>query len=262
MSVAMVEFTTYAESVRNAFDEIHACEILEQQSAILIKPNLVGPQPFPVTTAIECCDAVLGYVRACAPEADVAVGDGCGDPNMDTHEVFLELGYADWAVERGIHLIDLNDAPLEWHEDSSCEMFPEISLPSIAFTHYIISVPVLKAHPLSTMTGTLKNMMGFAPPRHYSDNRRGCWKKAVFHENLEQAIIELNHYRNADLTLMDASIGLVESHLGGPECDPPVGKILAGFDPLALDRAAAGLLGLDWHVIGHLMEEMDEESTD
>lgn len=253
---AIVGFTNYKESVQKAFDEVNACGTLEKQSAILIKPNLLGPMPPPVTTPIECCDAVLDYVRACAPSAEIVVGDGCGDPNMDTHEVFVELGYADWAVEKGIHLIDLNDAPLEWRDDPSCEMFPEISLPSIAFTHYIISVPVLKAHTLSTITGTLKNMMGFAPPRHYSGGK-GCWKKAVFHENLEEAIKELNRYRNPDLTLMDASIGLCESHLGGPECDPPLGKILAGFNPYDLDRQAAGLMDLDWHDIGHLAEDAE-----
>ncbi len=254
METANVEFTTYPESIKKALDLIKACETLEKQTAILIKPNLLGPQPFPVTTSIECCDAVLDYVRSCAPDAEIVVGDGCGDPKMDTHEVFLELGYADWAVEKGIHLIDLNDAPLEWREDPSCEMFPEISLPEIAFSHYIVSVPVLKAHTLCAMTGAMKNMMGFAPPRHYSGGRKGCWKKAVFHENLDQAIIDLNHYRNADLTVMDASVGLSQSHLGGPECDPPIGKILAGFDPLALDRQAARLLGLDWQNIGHLSD--------
>lgn len=254
MDNAIVDFTSYAESVPAALDAVRACETLEKQTSILIKPNLMGPQPFPVTTSIECCDAVLDYVRSCAPEADIVVGDGCGDPHMDTHAVFVELGYADWAVEKGIHLIDLNDAPLEWREDPSCEMFPEISLPEIAFSHYIVSVPVLKAHTLCVMTGAMKNMMGFAPPRHYSGGRKGCWKKAVFHENLDQAIIDLNRYRNADLTVMDASVGLSQSHLGGPECDPPIKKILAGFDPLELDRMAAKLLGLDWHDIGHLSE--------
>lgn len=252
MDTAIVDFTTYSESITKALDMVQASDVLQKQTSILIKPNLMGPYPFPVTTAVECCDAVLAYVRGSAPDAEVLVGDGCGDPSMDTHEVFLELGYADWAVENGVHLIDLNDALLEWREDPSCEMFPEISLPEIAFTHYIISVPVLKAHTLSTMTGTMKNMMGFAPPRHYSGGRKGCWKKAVFHENLEQAIIDLNRYRNADLTVMDASVGLSRSHLGGPECDPPIDKILVGFDPLELDRKAAMLLGFDWHDIGHL----------
>jgi len=57
---------------------------------------------------------------------------------------------------------------------------------------------------------------------------------------------------------MDASIGLSESHLGGPECDPPIGKILASFDPVALDRVAAGLLGLNWTQIEYLNEEIEE----
>jgi uncharacterized protein (DUF362 family) len=257
METTVVDFKNYKESVKEAFDAVKACETLEKQTAILIKPNLMGPSPFPVTTSVDCCDAVLDYVRTCAPEAEIVVGDGCGDPNMDTHAVFVELGYADWAVEKGIHLIDLNDAPLEWREDPSCEMFPEISLPEIAFTHYIVSVPVLKAHTLCAMTGAMKNMMGFAPPRHYKGSHHGCWKKAVFHENLDQAIMDLNRYRNADLTLLDASIGLRESHLGDPECDPPIGKLLAGFNPLEIDRVAAGLLDLDWHDVGHLSEPVE-----
>lgn len=261
MAVAEIQFTTFAESVKKALDAIGACEVLADQTDILIKPNLLGPQPPPVTTPIECCDAVLEYVRGCS-DANVVLGDGCGDPNMDTHEVFVELGYADWAVEKGIHLIDLNDAKLEWREDPDCEMFPEISLPEITFTHYIISVPVLKAHTLSDITGTLKNMMGFAPPRHYSGGKHGCWKKAVFHENLQQAIIDLNRYRTPDLTVMDASIGLAESHLGGPECNPHVGKILASFDPLALDRRAAELLNLDWTKIEHLSADFEEDRND
>lgn len=103
------------------------------------------------------------------------------------------------------------------------------------------------------LNGT-KTLMGFAPPRHYSGDRRGCWEKAGSHENLDQAIMDLNHYRNADLAVMDATVGFSKSHLGGPECDPPIGKILAGFDPLETDRIAASLLGLDWHDVGHLSE--------
>ena len=51
---------------------------------------------------------------------------------------------------------------------------------------------------------------------------------------------------------MDASIGLADYHLGGRICDPPVNKLIAGFDPQKVDRKAAGLLGLDWRTIPHL----------
>lgn len=257
MSVVKVEYTNYVDSIKKALNAIGAAKILSEQTAIIIKPNLMGLEPPPVTTPVACCDAVLEYIRACS-DATVVVAEGCRDPHMKTREVFIELGYADWAAEKGIHLIDLNDAQLEWRENTDCEMFPQISLPEIAFTHYIISVPVLKAHPLATMTGTLKNMMGFAPPRHHKEKNFACWKKEVFSENLQQAIADLNRYRTPDLTVMDASIGLAESHLGGPRCDPPIGKILASFDPMALDRVAAGLLGLNWTQIEYLNDEIEE----
>ena len=53
-------------------------------------------------------------------------------------------------------------------------------------------------------------------------------------------------------TIMDASIGLADYHLGGACCSPPVNKILAGFDPVEIDRMAAGFLNLNWKHIRHL----------
>ncbi len=70
---------------------------------------------------------------------------------------------------------------------------------------------------------------------------------------MHASIIELNRYVTPDLTVLDGRIGLAEYHLGGPECDPPVRVLLGGFDPVAVDRRAAGVLGLDWRRIGHLM---------
>ena len=124
-------------------------------------------------------------------------------------------------------------------------------LPEIAMSHYLISVPVLKAHSFSEITGTLKNMIGLAPPKHYS-GRFGTWKKAVFHHRMHQSIVDLNRYRTPDLSLMDATVGMPDYHLGGAHCDPPLGKLIAGFDPLQVDRRSAELLGLRWQRIAHL----------
>lgn len=100
------------------------------------------------------------------------------------------------------------------------------------------------------ITGTMKNLIGMAPPNRYQ--RKGHWKKAAFHDDVQQAILDLNTYRRPDFTLMDASVGMAEFHLGGPHCSPPVRKLLAGRDPREIDRKAAELLKLDWREIGHL----------
>ena len=98
-------------------------------------------------------------------------------------------------------------------------------------------------------------MIGFAPPKFYS-GRFGGWKKSVFHQNLQQAIIDLNLHRSSDLSLIDASLGLADFHLGGRHCSPAVKKIIAGFNPVEVDRLAAQLLGLDWKQIPHLAQNI------
>jgi uncharacterized protein (DUF362 family) len=250
VSITVVKFTDWRESIAAALDDIGAGEVLARQEKILIKPNLVNDSPHPVTTAPACCEALVLYIRACS-DAEVLIAEGCGDAVLETSEVFANLGYAALSRRHNVSLMDLNTAPLRRLANPACRLFPEIYLPEIAFTHFIISVPVLKAHSLSDMTGALKNMIGFAPPKHYS-GRFGSWKKAVFHQDVHNAITELNLYRAPDLAVMDASVGLAGFHLGGPPCDPPVGRIIAGFDPLEVDRAAAGFLNLDWRVIRHL----------
>ncbi|MCP4104241.1 MAG: DUF362 domain-containing protein [Desulfobacteraceae bacterium] len=250
MKFVTTDFTSYKESVFDALNAIEACETLEKQTAILIKPNLINTSPHPVTTPAPCCEAIIEYIRSCS-KAEIVIAEGCGEPSVETHEVFDLLGYAKMAKHHDVPLVDLNTSSLKKLENKNCPVFPEMYLPEIAFTHFIISVPVLKPHSFAILTGTLKNMMGFAPPEHYSGNF-GSWKKAIFHSNMQQSIIDLNKYRTPDLSVMDASVGLADFHLGGRHCSPPVGKIIAGFDPVEVDREAARLLGLDWKKIAHL----------
>ncbi len=250
MKPAVIDFTDYPAAICEALDTIGAGNIFSEQTAILLKPNLVTASHHPVTTSPEACAAVIAYIRKVS-EAEIVIAEGTGDAHTDTPAVFSALGYDELAKNYQVELIDLNEAPLVKREDPACSFFPEIYLPRIAFSHFIVSLPVLKAHSLSTLTGTLKNMIGFAPPRYYA-GRFGIWKKAVFHRHIHRAIRELNRYRTPDLSLLDASIGLRDYHLGGACCDPPANKIVAGTDPLAVDRTAATLLGINWEAVPHL----------
>ncbi|MDM8515886.1 DUF362 domain-containing protein [Desulfobacterales bacterium HSG16] len=251
MDIATVDFTSYSASIFKVLGMIKAGDVLASQKNILIKPNLINSTPHPVTTSVDFCEAVIEYIRSCS-NARIVIAEGCGEPSMETDEIFDILGYRKMAEQKNVPLIDLNHyAPERKCKIASCPAFPTIRLPEIAFTHFIVSLPVLKAHSLSDMTGTLKNMIGFAPPKHYSGTH-GIWRKSAFHNNLNQSIIDLNRYVTPGLSVMDASIGLAEYHLGGERCSPPVNKIIAGFDPYEVDRLSAGFLGLDWKDIGHL----------
>lgn len=245
-----ITFTSFAESVPRLLDKLGAAAVFAHQSRILVKPNLVNDSPPPVTTPVACCEAIVEYIKAHS-DAHIVIGEGCGDAVLETDQVFDTLGYREMANRLGVELVDLNGAELVRLENPGCPVFPEMYLPGIAMSSYLVSVPVLKAHSLADITGSLKNMIGIAPPRYYS-GRHGSWKKAVFHADMQQSIMDLNRYRTPDLTVLDATIGMPDFHLGGRHCDPPVNRLLAGFDPLEIDRTSAGLLGLDWRSIGHL----------
>jgi uncharacterized protein (DUF362 family) len=66
-------------------------------------------------------------------------------------------------------------------------------------------------------------------------------------------VFELNQYCTPGLSVIDATVGMAQAHLWGPTCNPPPNKIVAGHDPVAVDAAGSGLLGVDWHTVEHIV---------
>jgi len=248
--IVSMELSGYAETVGRCMESAGAEKVISDGRPVMLKPNLVTASPFPVTTSPLFCEAVIEFIRRYT-DASIVIAEGCGDATMETPEVFARLGYEDLSKRFSIELLDLNRLPLKRLTNPSCSVLKKMWLPEMVFDHVLISLPVLKAHSLCRFSGSMKNMMGLLPPEHYS-GRYGIWKKAAFHNRLDEKIMDLNHYRSPDFTVMDATIGLADYHLGGTHCEPPVNRILAGPDARALDREAAGLLGMNWRDIFHL----------
>ena len=243
-------FTSWQESVPHLLDASGLPDRLAAEKKILIKPNLVEPRKPPITTPVELVEVLVDYIQTSQPHLEIIIGEGCGSSSNNTLQIFETLGYSKLADRTGVTLLDLNEASLVHMQDSNCKRWPEMYLPSIVFESFLISVPVLKAHSLAGVTLTMKNMIGLAPPAHYQ--RGGHWKKASFHQNIQEAVLDLNRYRTPDFTLLDATIGMQEAHLWGPRCDPPPNRIAAGYDPVALDSYGCSLLGIKWNSVGHL----------
>jgi len=248
-NLAVCSFTSYGESIAACLDEVAAGPVFEKQSLIILKPNLINDSPFPITSAPSMVEALILYVRRYF-KGGLVIAEGCGDSHLTTHQVFQRLGYTDLARNHKVELVDLNEEPLRRVENSRFAFFPQMYLPEIVFEGFLVSLPVLKRHSLATVTLSMKNMMGLAPPRYYQQG--GSWKKSAFHANIHQSILELNSYRKPDFSIIDASVGMAEYHLGGATCDPPVQKLLAGHDPVAVDAAGAKLLGVDWLKVPHI----------
>lgn len=244
-------FRDFAQSVPEALAAVGAEDFFSDTGPFLIKPNCVAASPHPITTHPDMVRAIIAAIREHNPSAEIVVAEGAGDAHLETGDIFAALGYDRLARETGVRLVDLNTAPLVEHTIPDAEILPDLLLPEIVFTHRVISAPVLKAHSLAGYTGAIKNMMGILPPAHYG-RTHGFWKKASFHHLLDAKLRDLFRHRPPDLSILDASVGMAEFHLGGATCNPPLGRIVAGFDALAVDRAGAAMLGLSAREVGHL----------
>lgn len=243
-------FKTWDTSVSRLLEAAGLAEQIPPGKAVLIKPNLVEPLKPPITTPVELVAALIDYLKKNTPATKIMIGEGCGSMEHDTMHIFEVLGYTDLAQRKNVELIDLNQAPLRRLTNEQCRRWPEMYLPDLVFENFLISVPVLKAHSLAGVTLTMKNMMGLAPPTHYQQG--GHWKKAAFHDQIQEAVSDLNCYRTADFTLLDATVGMPEAHLWGPTCSPPINRLAAGRDPVALDAYGCRLLKRRWQDIGHI----------
>ncbi len=245
----ILPYQSYAATIPILLERIGAPSILARQRRILIKPNLVNDAPPPVTLPVAACAALVRCCRRWS-RARIVIAEGTGEKHLTTEEIFAVHGYDQLARQENIELVDLNEAELIELSDKRNQIFPTFMMPRLVMESFVLSAAMLKAHSLATVTLSMKNMIGVAPPAYYQ--RGGHWKKSAFHRQMQQSILELNRYRRPDLAFIDASVGLSDYHLGGPTCDPPVGKLLAGFDPVAVDAAGADLLGVPWRQVEHI----------
>jgi len=223
---------------------------LTSVKTVLLKPNLVEALKPPITTPVQLVESLIVYLKANAPQTRILVGEGTGSIEYDTWHCFESLGYTEMAARLQIELVDLNPLPCRRLTDPRCGRWPEFYLPELLDEVFLLSVPVLKAHSLAGVTLTMKNMMGCAPPEHYQQG--GHWGKSSFHERMQESVFDLNCYRTPDFTLLDASVGMSQAHLWGPHCDPPVARLAASADPVAIDMYGCELLGKDWRQIDHI----------
>jgi uncharacterized protein (DUF362 family) len=248
--VYSTKFTTWHQCVPDLLELSNLGKMAAEFETILIKPNLVEILAPPITTPTGLIEQIVVYLLNYVTADRIVIGEGCGATNHDTLHAFKELGYTALAEQHNIRLIDLNVAKLRLRENPQLSRWPEMYLPELLDDAFLLSVPQLKAHSLSGVTLTMKNMMGCAPPAHYKGG--GAWNKAAFHIDIHKAIFELNCYRTADYTILDGSIGMAKAHLWGPQCSPPVQTIAASTDPVAIDSYGTQLLGRDWRNIGHI----------
>jgi uncharacterized protein (DUF362 family) len=198
---------------------------------ILLKPNIVSHEPYPTTTHPE----VLGTLLDLLQGEDVTCGDASAAELFRPGQVLKNHELSALCRTRGYRMLNLYDHPMAKQESPRGFTIKFSTVPRDY--DYVISLPVLKSHINVRMTGALKNHFGYLArsERTRLHMRRG--------ETLEQAIAELHVMCPAHLFIVDAVTTLTRAnemrHGGKPV---PLGYMLAGKDPVALDAFGLTLL--------------------
>jgi len=204
---------------------------------VLLKPNLLAGKPpeKAVTTHPEMVRAVITLVQEAGGVALVGDSPGIGKPEA----VAKKCGV--WEV---IEVTGAGFAPFETSVQVATQTgtFQHLELAQdILDADVVINLPKLKTHQMMGLTCAVKNLfgavVGLRKPRLHL--QAGTSK-----EYFALMLLELAEFIRPALTIVDAVVGMEGDGPGSG--DPvPIGALLAGVDPLAIDTVACELLGMD-----------------
>jgi len=206
---------------------------------VLLKPNMVEYSPDRVinTNPALVAGAAQALLRAGASRVVVAEGPG---HRRDIEYLVTATGLYDALRDVGISFVDLN------HDDvravklgSRFTDLTELHLPvEVLSADLVVSMPKLKTHHWTGMTGSMKNFFGVVPGAVYG------WPKNILHwRGIDNSIVDLVATIRPGLAIVDGIVGMEGDGpiMGTPR---PVGCVVMGTDPVAVDATCARVMGL------------------
>lgn len=218
---------------------------IKDHPRILVKPNFCGGvagEPGS-HTSLAVLEAVLKVISSF--KIPFYIGEADCSFN-DAEHMFKKLNIYELAKKYGCHVVNLSKGAARDIPVPDPFNIPTLRIAEILWDAFIISVPVLKTHPWSGVTITMKNMYGAIYPR----------EKSVYHSGLDENIVDINKVIRPHLSIVDGTIAVVQ---GGFKYGLWVGApptrfdcIIAGQDPVAIDTVGTTILGRRPEHIGHI----------
>jgi len=241
--VAIVRCTTYEypqvlAGVRDVLQPLGGMgAFVKRRDKVLLKPNLLsGKHPDRcVTTHPSMVKAVAQLVQEAG--GIPVIGDSPGIGSL--RRVAAQAGIAEVADELGCPLVEFKDvAEIKTDEAYIFRRF-ELAK-AVLEADVVINLPKVKTHSQTLLTLGVKNTFGCIPGM-----RKAQWhlKAGTDHAYFAGMLAELCQLIKPALTIVDGVIGMEGDGPGNG--DPrPLGLILAGENPHALDATICQIIGV------------------
>ncbi len=207
-------------------------KFIKYGDTVLIKPNLLSARlpEEAVCTHPEVVRAAIRLVKQidAVPKVGDSPGTFLGTNEID--DVYDKTGIKDIAREEGVELVRFSKSRMVKGYPISEEAL-KASL--------ILSLPKLKTHVFTVMTGAIKNTFGMVPGLFKSQ----CHKKSPQPKNFVKILLDVYEIATPGLSIMDGIIGMDGE---GPAAGNPVntGIVAASADGVSLDAVISKIVGV------------------
>jgi len=212
-------------------------QVFKKGEKVLLKPNLLAPDPPEKSTTTH--PVVFESIARILLENDVKVYYGDSPAFHKLSKTAEITGIADVAQKLNLILADFESGKKVIYKNAVQNKVFEIAK-GVLEVDGIISLPKLKTHGLTLMTGAIKNQFGCIPGKI----KAGLHAKLEDLEKFSQMLVDLTTVLRPRLYVMDA-IYAMEGN--GPRRGHPVnlGVLLVSTDPVAIDAIASQIIGLN-----------------
>lgn len=226
--------------VRRAMELANWREFIPRGSEVTLKPNLGWDLLLPgAVTSPWALEGVVLTIRTWVGRINVVESD---QVVVDVERAF-RLSRLDRVCQQyGLTWVNMTRGPFRVAPVPNGRVLDQLTVPEILLRTKLVTVPVMKTHNKTVITGAVKNQWGCLPMFRHK-----------YHLVLDQALADINSVVRPCFAMMDATVGLEGN---SPKSGAPkvVNRLLASGDLVALDAVAAKIMGFDPAEIRHLHE--------
>jgi uncharacterized protein (DUF362 family) len=225
-------------AVREAMELASWREHVPAGCHVALKPNLCWDLPMPgAQTSPWVFEAVCEILAEHVAEIVVVEAN---QVTVDGDLALERTGIGRVVRKHGLEFVNMSHGDFYRAELANGSVLHRVELPEVLRDRVLVTLPVLKTHGTTTITGALKNQWG-------------CLKmlRHNYHLVVDDAIADLNDLLRPAFAVMDGTVAMQGN---GPKTGTPVvaDLVLASGDMVALDTVAATVMGFDPAEIGHI----------
>ncbi|HET6266572.1 MAG TPA: DUF362 domain-containing protein [Acidobacteriota bacterium] len=155
-------------------------------------------------------------------------------------KAYQKSGLPEICEKYDVQWVNMSRSPAKKIPVPGGRVFQTLEIPEILLETQLITIPVMKTHAKTQITGAIKNQWGCISKLRHN-----------FHLVLTDALADINSVVLPSFAVMDATVGLEGN---GPKSGHPrvIDRVLASPDIVAIDTVQGHMMGLNPATISHV----------